>query len=72
MLLSAGEEKSDDNVNNINEGNKETEIIGKMLEGEISTQTGSNLLNAEIFYMECTLKNPKDIWSEFTFAQQQL
>ena len=24
--------------------------------------------NVEIFYMECTLKNPKDIWMECTFV----
>ena len=39
-----------------------------MLEDRISTQTGNKLSSAEIFYMKCTLKNPKDIWSKFTFV----
>ena len=37
-----------------------------MIEDEISTQTQNKLSNTEIFYMQCTLKNPKDIWNEFT------
>ena len=40
-----------------------------MVEDEINTQIQNKLPSAEMFfYLECTLKNPKDIWNEFTFV----
>ena len=51
-----------------NEGNEDTEVIDKMVEDDIESQTQSRLSKAEMFYLGCTLKNPKDIWNEFTFV----
>ena len=65
VTLDAGEEKEDGNVN---AGNEDTEVSDKMVEDEISTYTRNKLSNVEIFYMECTLKNPNNIWNEFTFV----
>ena len=50
----------------INERNNDTEVIDRMVEDEIEHQTLNRLSKAEKFYLECTLKNPKDIWNEFT------
>ena len=52
----------------INEGNEDTEVIDTMVEDELESQTQSRLLKAEMFYLGCTLKNPKDVWNEFTFV----
>ena len=54
--------------NDANERNEDTEVIDRMVEDEIDLQTQSRLSKAEVFYLECTLKNPKDIWNEFTFV----
>ena len=54
--------------NDANERNEDTEVIDRMVEEEIDVQTQSQLSKAEMFYLECTLKNPKDIWNEFTFV----
>ena len=52
----------------INEGNEDTEVIDTMVEDELESQTQSRLSKAEMFYLGCTLKNPKDVWNEFTFV----
>ena len=38
-----------------------------MVEEEVVTQSQIQLSNAERFYLNCNLKNPKDVWNEFTF-----
>ena len=43
----------------INEGNEDTEVIDTMVEDELESQTQSGLSKAEMFYLGCTLKNPK-------------
>ena len=50
----------------INEGNEDTEVIDTMVIEESEPYPRSQLSKAEMFYLECTLKNPKDIWNEFT------
>ena len=50
----------------INEGNEDTEVIDRMILEELDVSSRSRLSKAEMFYLDCTLKNPKDIWSEFT------
>ena len=50
----------------INEGNEDTEIIDRMITKDLDVSSRSRLSKAEMFYLDCTLKNPKDIWSEFT------
>jgi len=50
----------------VNEGNDDTEIIDRMILEELNDSSRSRLSKAEMFYLDCTLKNPKDIWSEFT------
>ena len=49
----------------INVGNEDTEIIDTMVIEESEPYPRSQLSKAEKFYLECTLKNPKDIWNEF-------
>ena len=48
------------------EGNEDTEVIDTMVKDELESQTLSQLSKAEMFYLGCTLKNPKDVWNEFT------
>ena len=50
----------------INERNEDTEVIDTMVIEELEPCPQSRLSKAEMFYLECTLKNPKDIWNEFT------
>ena len=35
---------------------------------EMDASARSWLSKAEMFYFDCTLRNPKDIWNEFTFV----
>ena len=60
------EEETKNDIPAINERNDDTEVIDRMIEDEIEDQTLSRLSKAEKFYLECTLKNPKDVWNEFT------
>ena len=54
--------------NDANEGNEDTEVIDRMVEEESVAQNQIQLSNAEKFYLNCNLKNLKDIWNEFTFV----
>ena len=63
------EEKAINDIPVINERNDDTEVIDRMVEDEIEAQTLNRLSKAERFYLECTLKNPKDIWNEFTVVE---
>ena len=39
-----------------------------MVEEQVVTQNQIQLSNAERFYLNCNLKNPKDIWNKITFV----
>ena len=60
------EEKTKNDTPIINERNDDTEVIDRMVEDEIEEQTLNRLSKTQRFHLECTLKNPKDIWNEFT------
>ena len=60
------EEETKFEVPTVNERNEDTEIIDRMIEDEIEDQSLSTLSKAEKIYLECTLKNPKDVCNEFT------
>ena len=68
-LTSNVQEEEEIHVNQeVNEGNEETEVIDRMILDEMDASLRSRLSKAEMFYLDCTLKNPKDIWNEFTFV----
>ena len=64
-LASNVQEEEKDN-NNADESSKDTEVIDRIVKDEIDLQTQSRLSKAEMFYLECTLKNHNDLWNEFT------
>ena len=66
LAIANREEETKVEVPTVNERNKETEIIDRMIEEEIEDQSLKRLSKAEKFYLDCTPKNPKDIWNKFT------
>ena len=50
-------------------GNEEvkTTDADEVMEDISSTSFESGFSKAELFYVECQLTNPKDVWNEFTF-----
>ena len=58
-LESNVQEEGEVNVNqDANEGNEDTEVIDRMMLDEMDTSSRSRLSKAEMFYLDCTLKNP--------------
>ena len=56
--LASNVQEENDNTD-AHERNKETEVIDRMVEDEIILQTQNRLSNAEMFYLECTLKSQR-------------
>ena len=55
------EERETDENQEVNEGNEDTEVIDRMVLEEMDASARSRLSKAEMFYFDCTLKNPKHI-----------
>ena len=63
LAIANREEETKIEVPTVNDRNEETEIIDRMIIEEIEDQSLKRLSKAEKFYLDCTLKNPKDIWN---------